>query len=144
MKAMYPVELCLYFNPKSTVWFEYLQTDIMFLHSQMWLAQSLSDWNQGHEPSPRALLHQNKTINILKQRLFDSELAVLDTTISVVVGLVNMSALSGHAEEALKHMKGLYRMVSMRGGVRALRQNTQLQIKVCRYNPSSQYPATHN
>lgn len=132
MKAVYPVELCLHFNPKATVWFEYLQTDTVYFHSQMWLSQSYIDWIHGREPSQKALLHQNMTINLLRQRLINPELAILDTTISVVVTLVNMSAMSGNAEEARRHMKGLCRMVSLRGGVRALRDNTQQQLKLCR------------
>ncbi|KUJ15199.1 uncharacterized protein LY89DRAFT_106229 [Mollisia scopiformis] len=137
MQAMYPIQLCLSVDSRNTVWMEYLQTDTMFLHSQLWLAQTYFDWTQNRPPSRRALLHESKTLHLLRHRVTDPSTATSDQTISVVVTLVNMTALSGHRELARKHMAGLSKMVSVRGGLRALRENTQLQLKVCRADLST-------
>jgi hypothetical protein len=39
---------------------------------------------------------------------------------------------SGDVEKTEQHMHGLHRVVMLRGGLRVLKKNPQLQIKVCR------------
>lgn len=72
-------------------------------------------------------------MDLLRQRLNDPSLSIADTTIFVVVLLVMASTLLGDEDTAKKHMDGLYRMVMLRGGLGALEEDTQMQIKVCRY-----------
>ncbi|KAF8849032.1 hypothetical protein BDZ45DRAFT_773889 [Acephala macrosclerotiorum] len=131
-ESLYPIEVCLSWDPRSSKWFEYLQSDAAYLHSMMWSTQLYFDWLQGREPSHSALVHLNTTLNLLRSRIVDGQIATSDTTISAVIGLVMMAVLVGNQEEARKHMDALHKMVAMRGGLRALRENSQLQIKCCR------------
>ncbi|CZR52828.1 uncharacterized protein PAC_02705 [Phialocephala subalpina] len=131
-QSLYPIEVCLAWDPESSKWFEYLQSDAMYLHSMVWSTQLYFDWLQGSGPSHSTLVHFSKTLNLLQGRVVDPDMATSDTTISVVVTLVMMTALVGKQEEAKRHMKGLHRMVVVRGGLRELRENSQLQIKCCR------------
>lgn len=60
-------------------------------------------------------------------------MATSDSTICVVVCLVTTSALVGDYEAAKKHMVGLSKMVELRGGLGAFKENGQVQLKLCRY-----------
>jgi hypothetical protein len=87
---------------------------------------------QGDALSPTALFHEGKTLQLLQDRINDPQLAIRDTTIAVVVTLVMVSALVGHVSVVKKHMQGLNQIITLRGGMRELEKNAQLQIKVCR------------
>lgn len=132
-QSLHPIEICLNVYPRSTIWFDYLYYDVMYLHSILWTTQAYFDWISPQATSKAALLHMSKTLDLLKYRLNDPRLAIADTTIFVVVLLVMTSALLGDHEAATKHITGLYRMVMLRGGLGALREDIQIQIKVCRY-----------
>lgn len=91
------------------------------------------DWLQGSDRSVTQIKHANQTLSALQQRLYDSQLATSDSTICVVVCLVTTSALVGDYESARRHMVGLTKMVDLRGGLGAFKENGQVQLKLCRY-----------
>ena len=130
---MYPIEFCLELDPAVSVWYQYLLADAAFHHSLLWTTQAYFDWIKGDGLSAKALFHEAKTLQLLQSRINDPELALRDTTIAVVVTLVMVSALVGHVSVVKKHMKGLDQIITLRGGMRELAKNAQLQIKVCRY-----------
>ncbi|OKL62671.1 hypothetical protein UA08_01177 [Talaromyces atroroseus] len=131
-QSLYPIEVCVAFDPAPSVYFEYLQRDALFLHSALWTAQSYFDCIQGFQVSERALFHECKAINQVQKRLNYPQTAVNDATIAVVVNFVLTTALVGHFSTAKKHMAGLYQLLKLRGGLRQLKGNSQLQIKICR------------
>jgi hypothetical protein len=130
---MYPIELCLMFDFKKSVWIEYLAVDAMYCHGILWLTQAYFDWIRGGKSSNFQVQHAHKTLVLLQKRLADSELATSDVTIGVVVALVMGTALVDDLESAKKHMRGLYKMVELRGGVRTFADNCQMQVKMCRW-----------
>jgi hypothetical protein len=132
-QSLYPVEICLNVYPRSTIWFDYLYCDAMYLHCLLWTTQAYFDWISHQETSRAAMLHMSKTLDLLKYRLNDPRLAIADTTIFVVVLLVMTSVVLDDYDAATKHIAGLYRMVMLRGGLGALKGDAQMQIKVCRY-----------
>jgi len=101
------------------------------------MTQAYFDWITRQDQSEASMRHMSKTLQLLQHRLSDSRLAVADTTIAVVVCLVVMSALIGNHDTATKHMVGLHKMVLLRGGERVLKENSQIQMKVCRYDFST-------
>ncbi|KAI9037492.1 uncharacterized protein KD926_000287 [Aspergillus affinis] len=131
-QSVYPIEFCLEFDPKASVWYKYLLSDAACHHSLLWTTQSYFDWIQGYSLSPKALFHEAKTLELLQYRINDPASALNDTTIAVVVTLVMVSALVGHVSVVKKHMQGLNMIITLRGGMRELEKNAQLQIKVCR------------
>lgn len=131
-QAIYPIELCLMFDLKKSIWIEYLAVDALYCHSVLWATQAYFEWLRGGGYSYVQMQHAHKTLVLLQQRLTDSQLATSNVTICVVVGLVMATALVGDLESAGKHMKGLYKMVELRGGVRAFSDNGQMQVKMCR------------
>ncbi|TVY25378.1 hypothetical protein LHYA1_G003709 [Lachnellula hyalina] len=131
-QSMYPIELCLAFDYRGSIWFQYLQSDPMYLHSTLWTTQAYFDWVKGQGSSLASMNHETNTLHLLQRRLVDPKTATSDITIAVVVTLVMMTILLGNHEAARKHIAGLHMMVTMRGGLHMLKENTQLQIKVCR------------
>lgn len=121
------------FDTRASIWFHYLRTDVIYLHSLIWSTQSYHEWVKGSSPSKVSMTHQAKTLGLLQKRLDDGLMAISDTTLAVVVTLVMMAALTGEPEAATKHMGGLHKMVLLRGGIHSLGENKQLQIKLCRY-----------
>jgi hypothetical protein len=114
------------------VYIQYLAVDVLFCHSALWTSLAYSDWIQGSGRSVAQIRHANETLFILQQRLFDDQLSISDATICVVICLVMTSAVVGDRESASKHMAGLYKMVELRGGVEAFKENAQVQLKMCR------------
>jgi hypothetical protein len=90
---MYPVELCLKFNAESSIWFEYLRVDVMYLHSMLWNTQAYFDRLNGSGNSTEGILHANKTLHLLQKRIAEPGTATSDTTICVVVSPQNLRVL---------------------------------------------------
>lgn len=124
----------------NSFWLEYLSADEAYIHSCLWTAEAYSDFLMARPFSRATLHHESKTFELLQQRLNDPSQATSDFSIAVVVTFVMMTCLTGSHGATVKHMEGLHRMVMLRGGLSQLRENTQLQIKVCRYVSRSQIP----
>lgn len=78
--------------------------------------------------------HAQEALTMLQQRIYDHRLATSDVTILVVACYAMITALvSSEPEASRKHMAGLYKMVELRGGVRAFKHNGQVRVKLCRY-----------
>lgn len=110
-------------------------TDIIYLHSMIFTTQSFHDMKSGGRPGPLALFHFCKTLGLLQQRIAtnDDILAVSDATMMVVMTLATAASVIGDHEAAMTHMNGLCRIVELRGGLEALRNNEgMLQSKICR------------
>ncbi|KAK3684052.1 putative necrosis-inducing factor-domain-containing protein [Podospora appendiculata] len=58
--------------------------------------------------------------------------AVSDATIAIIMTLCMVADAMGDPEAAKKHINGLHKIVTLRGGLGALRHNYTLQLKVCR------------
>ncbi|TVY13988.1 hypothetical protein LARI1_G008670 [Lachnellula arida] len=132
LQQMYPIELCLSFDLQHSVWVQYLALDPLYCHSLLWTTQTYFDWLGGSGVSPVQIQHAHQTLVGLRERLTDGELATSDVTIVVVVSLIMMNAVVGDYKPARKHVRGLHKMVEMRGGVRAFSENSQIQLKMCR------------
>ena len=76
--------------------------------------------------------HLLKTIELLKPRIEDPEIATLDTTVAVVITLAMIADAVGDEDACKAHTEGLRRIVKMRGGMLSFAQNRQLQIKILR------------
>lgn len=86
------------------------------------------------EPSRLACFHYAQTLQLLQARLnaIDQMPALSDATIMVVVTLATTAELTKDFTAVETHVKGLEKIVSMRGGVRALNTHNNMHVKVCR------------
>lgn len=110
-------------------------SDVCCLHSLMFSVRTFVDGISNKEPSRLARYHYGQTLQLLQARLyeFDQTSAISDATIMVVITLAGAAELIGDLEAATSHIKGLEKIVNLRGGVRALNTHNNLQVKVCRY-----------
>ena len=81
-----------------------------------------------------ACFHYSQTLELLQARLFecDQSCAISDATIMVVTMLASVAELMNDYETVENHVRGLEKIVALRGGVRALNTHTNMQVKVCR------------
>ena len=84
--------------------------------------------------STLAYFHYGQTLQLLQARLYDSHQtpAISDSTIMVVITLAQAAELTGDSAAVTNHVKGLKKIVSLRGGVSALNTHNNIQVKVCR------------
>lgn len=84
--------------------------------------------------STLACFHYGQTLQLLQARLnaFDQTPAISDSTIMVVITLAQAAEITRDFTAVANHIKGLRKIVSLRGGLRALNTHTNIQIKVCR------------
>ena len=91
--------------------------------------------------SGQAAFHYAKTLQHLQARIDAYEKSgqaatLSDATIFTVITLALAAEQLGDLVTAQHHIDGLLKMVSLRGGVRALDVHKNLQVKVCRYDSS--------
>ena len=129
---MYPISIFIQFDMENSIWLEYLAQSAAFMHCSLFITQAYLDWCAKDEYGREAMRHLTKTLRLLQESLADPDSATSDATIAVVQALVTVADLLGDMDLAEKHLQGLYRLVSLRGGLSFLAQNKQLQIKVCR------------
>jgi hypothetical protein len=84
----------------------------------------------------RTLLHFLKTLRLLRERFAhdDDQTKLSNTTVAAVMAIAGHAHWTGDSTSAKHHMEGLYRMVSLRGGVATLRDNPKLLIEILRYD----------
>lgn len=131
---MYPYEICFDVHVAERGWFPYMISDICCLHSMMFSVRAFIESAPQDRLSSLACFHYAQTLHILQARLneFDTTSAISDATIIVVVTLAMVSELMGDLKTVANHIKGLDKIITLRGGVRALKTQHNVQVKVCR------------
>ena len=132
--GIYPYEICLEVHPMERGWFPYMLSDECCLQSMMFSVRAFTDGALPNQLSRFACLHFAKTLQLLQARLndLDQSLALSDATIMVVFFLASAAELMEDFAAVANHIKGLEKIVNLRGGVRALNTHNNLQVKVCR------------
>ena len=86
--------------------------------------------SDGDSP-PKALYHLSRTFALVKERL-ESDNALSDSTIAIVVSLIIQEQIRQQQSAAAIHVKGLERIVKLRGGLSQLEGNISLVLKICK------------
>jgi hypothetical protein len=81
--------------------------------------------------SPKALYHLLQTFALVKKRL-EGDDALSDSTIAIVMSLINQEQIRQQYSAAAVHVKGLEKMIELRGGLSQLEGNTALVLKICK------------
>lgn len=129
-ESVYPVEVCV--QPSEGQWIEYLAYDRAYFHVILSSTQGFLDFAREAKFGTKTIQHLNKALHLLRENLAVTEYAISDSTISTVLTLTWFSDMLDNSDAAQKHMKGLYHLVSLRGGIQALRHNLELQSKILR------------
>jgi hypothetical protein len=101
----------------------------------MFLVRAFAEGALHDQISRLACFHYAQTLQRLQARLneFDQTLATSDATIMVVFFLASAAELTKDFAAVANHINGLDKIVSLRGGVRALTAHNNIQVKVCRW-----------
>lgn len=142
---MYPLEWCSKFDPAKVCWFYWMYHDSAYLHSLLFTVSAFQDLvacggvdvskggNLSSVFSKRTQVHLRRTFELLQEKLQDPEKQLEDVTAATVISLAMMADAIGDTAACEMHVSGLKEMVRLRGGIKALSHNRQLQIKICRY-----------
>ncbi|KAF2815865.1 uncharacterized protein BDZ99DRAFT_514505 [Mytilinidion resinicola] len=129
---LYPIEAHYGLNPTSTHWVPLALTDPALLSSLLFSSEQFSAKVHGRLVPSSALSHLTQAVRILNERLQSLVEEIGDSTIAAVAGLALTEQASGRQENWRIHMKGIERMVEMRGGLVAFEGRPIFQDKLCR------------
>lgn len=123
-------------DPALSSWTTNLLADLLYLHCTLFSVEAFLDTSLGRATSSLTQFHLLKTLRLLQDRLdapHDPQ-SITDATIMVVSVLALTAELHGDMAAADVHMRGLERMIKLRGGLEMLRfDNSRLPAKVCRF-----------
>lgn len=133
-----PFEACVQVHNIDDQLFAYMMGDPLMFHLALFQVRVHFDSKaEGGYSSPATFSHLTKLLSLLQKRLNSLPLAISDQTILVVIALTMAAHDSGNESAAMKHMAGLRKIVSLRGGVRALtHKDHRIQRKVCKVDLS--------
>lgn len=136
-QAMFLLEPHVVFrDPLDLQWSELLGTDAAFLNAIIFVAQIYFDLVAGTmpndiDPSRPAYKHLSKSLRLLQERLSDNA-RVSDSTTMAILALAGHSTRLGHHKTASGHIKGIRKIVDLRGGVADFKGNPKLLIEIFR------------
>jgi hypothetical protein len=134
-KTVYPAEICVDFDQSQ--WVGYLATDAIFLYSTLYTTKAFFDYLRQGAFGPDTMKYLGVSLALLRDKLADSDAQPSNGTIASVVSLALMADKFGDFDSAEKHVRGLFQMVHLRGGIESFQSNPQLQLKICRYAVSN-------
>ncbi|KAH7144194.1 hypothetical protein B0J13DRAFT_622758 [Dactylonectria estremocensis] len=133
--AMMPSQFGLASHQTESSFFEPILNDAACLHFTLFTTRVYIDSvREKTQISKTALSHLVTSLAILRKRLAcgDTAQVISDTTILVVVGLTITATALGDLETAVQHIKGLQKIVTLRGGISVFEGNKTLQTKIFR------------
>ncbi len=110
----------------------WLSYDMGFFQSVLLRASAMVDFKTRKPFSNATHQHLRKTIVLLNERLSDDILVRSDATISIVLNLIMLADNYGDEEAKRMHIRGLQRLVRLRGGLDAFWFDTKMWIKLSR------------
>jgi hypothetical protein len=113
-------------------WLPWLAKDALFTHPVLFCILVVESLLNKTPLGSKAQYHLCQTFTFINQRLSNKALALHDTTIFVVATLVIFSTYLRDYATAMIHMKGLRRMVELRGGLESFRYHPRLYTKLGR------------
>ena len=138
-QVLFPLETCILFEGRAEAWIAPLAVDPAYLHAMIFTSQYYFDAIVARKPSPvnqRTLPHFLKTLRLLRERFAhgDDQSRLSNTTTAAIMGLAGHAHWMGDSKSARHHMKGLGKIVNLRGGVTSFRDNAKLLIEILRYD----------
>lgn len=139
-QAMFSLEPRVHFDDATRrLWSDTIHTDKAYLHSIVSVVgfyRGLASGRHARENRAPAYAFQHlaKALRLVRERVTsaDDGLRTSDQTMMAIMVLAIQSYLLGHAETAMSHLKGVRRIVDLRGGVVALRSSPKLLLEMFR------------
>ncbi len=136
--VLFPLASCVDFPSQPQTHLMAMTIDPVYLHSVVFSVQlyfDLASSRSNHCAKHKTSQHLVTTLQLLQKRLSNDEhleLRVADTTFQVVLALWTHAYASDDMETARKHMRGLRKMVDVRGGLEALESRPKLLLELLR------------
>ncbi|KAF2170841.1 hypothetical protein M409DRAFT_18813 [Zasmidium cellare ATCC 36951] len=131
-ERMYPVHLGITIEAAKIMWLQVLFVNEASYHCHVALMQTCNEvYDSNDSVSPRALSHIARSLPRV-QRILNSDEALSDASIAIVLSLISQEMIRKCNEEIEIHFQGLTRMVDLRGGLPKLEDNRALTLKICK------------
>ncbi|PGH27622.1 hypothetical protein AJ80_00635 [Polytolypa hystricis UAMH7299] len=131
-RILYSVEKYTNYNPLTSHWIPFAFQSAAMMHAILGCADTATTAPWNHRLRPTAIKHLNAAIHIVNKSLAADPPTITDSIIAVVSTIAVMEEVSGHHDNWKVHMKGLYQLVKIRGGLVALKSNPLLLDKIHR------------
>lgn len=130
-----PLDRWIDFGHETEAPFEWLYSDSAFLHSILTASSANHDFKTpgwSGSPSAKTTLHLHTTLSMLQMKMCNEYAGQHESAVYVVLNLAMVSAGFGDFKAAATHLKGLQRIVQMKGGHSFLRRRPKLYFKLDR------------
>ncbi|KNG82944.1 hypothetical protein ANOM_009464 [Aspergillus nomiae NRRL 13137] len=135
-RTLFTLERYLSFQKKNDQWHDLLIVDPVYLHGMAFITQDFFDGLSGwqSEANKPASLHFLKTLQLLRERLAlpDEQAKTSDATIMVVLFLTTHAHVKEDLDSAKHHLRGLRKIVDLRGGMANLTYDVNLKTEIYR------------
>ncbi|KAF3933725.1 hypothetical protein ABW19_dt0204869 [Dactylella cylindrospora] len=138
-KILFPLEPCFDFDHENKAWWDALTHDSAYLNTTAFIAHAYINLICGLRQVSKAMsegatFHFVRTVQLLRERLsVGNEKELLsDSTIFIILTLAIYALMTNDGETARQHMKGLRRIVNLRGGITSFSKNQKLLMEVLR------------
>ncbi|KAK6831707.1 hypothetical protein RU639_002978 [Aspergillus parasiticus] len=135
-RTLFTLESYLSFKKKSDQWHDLLIADPIYLNGMAFITQDFFNGLSGSQvkTNKSASLHFLKTIQLLRERLSlpDEQAKTSDATIMVVLFLTTHAHIKEDLDAAKHHLKGLHKLVDMRGGMANFTYDVNLKTEIYR------------
>uniref|UniRef100_A0A8H7K9A6 Uncharacterized protein n=1 Tax=Bionectria ochroleuca TaxID=29856 RepID=A0A8H7K9A6_BIOOC len=116
-----------------------IQGDAAALHISVYAVEDFMNkvLRYNRDSSYNAMIHYHKGLRILQERLLgdDEEAKIADSTLGAILKLASAAQFCGDIQTAVQHMRGVYRIIDIRGGLKVF-DGTEIQFETCRYDLS--------
>ncbi|GAB1205803.1 hypothetical protein APSETT445_004482 [Aspergillus pseudonomiae] len=140
-RTLFTLERYLSFQKKNDQWHDLLIVDPVYLHGMAFITQDFFDGLSGwqSEANKPASLHFLKTLQLLRERLSlpDEQAKTSDATIMVVLFLITHAHVKEDLDSAKHHLRGLRKIVDLRGGMANLTYDGNLKTEIYRVHKAS-------
>ena len=121
-------------EPQVPIWISYLDYSRACFHAQLFVTMAYFNNIEGGDGDigTVARLHMTKALGFLQTDLATTDRATTEATLSVVTTFAMVAFVLGDTASVANHLHGLFKLVTMRGGLRSLKANRYLQTKCCR------------
>jgi hypothetical protein len=136
--VLFALEPCIFFERRAEEWIGPLTTDPAYLHCLIFTSQyffdAISTGLTGIDVpvNHRTMPHYIKGLRLLRDRLSDEgdQARLSNTTVAAIMGLSAHALVTNDLDFARKHIEGLCRIVTLRGGTGTFGDNEKLLVEI--------------
>ncbi|KAF3804047.1 hypothetical protein GCG54_00007840 [Colletotrichum gloeosporioides] len=131
--TLFPPQFCYKFDILKSIWVNCILADEAYFHSTLAVSASYVDFFERRPTTSSKTLHHICQAYSLVNLKLSGPHAISDSAIAAVVTLAIYQQIHQQHSTGLVHLKGLHRMIELRGGIaRLMKENRPLALKPLR------------